>query len=93
LVHELESYHEPLLLVSHQAVLRLMYAYLMGKPRATAPKIEIPLHTVIRITYDGWNPPHEERFVLGPAAVGYKTDGTIAKDAQNNLCDGKDVCT
>lgn len=93
LVHELESYHEPLLLVSHQAVLRLMYAYLMGKPRSSAPKIEIPLHTVIRITYDGWNPPHEERFVLGPPALGYKTDGTITKDAQHNLCDGKDKCT
>ena len=53
LVHELESYHEPLLLVSHQAVLRLLYSYLMGKPRHQAPKVEIPLHTVIRITYDG----------------------------------------
>jgi len=30
LVHELESYHEPTLIVSHQAVLRLLYAYLMG---------------------------------------------------------------
>ncbi len=31
-----------------------MYAYLSGKPRALAPKIEIPLHTVIRFTYDGY---------------------------------------
>ena len=40
LVHEMESYREPLLLVSHQAVMRLLYAFLMGKPRASAPKIE-----------------------------------------------------
>ena len=73
LVHEIEMYHEPLLLVSHQAVLRLLYSYLMGAPRHIAPKLEIPLHTVIKITYDGWNPPHEERFVLGPDAV--KPDG------------------
>jgi len=59
---------------------------------ALVPKT-IPLHTVIRITYDGWNPPHEERFVLGPPALGYTTDGTITKDAQHNLCDGKDKCT
>jgi len=70
LVHELESYHEPLLLVSHQAVLRLLYAYLMGVPRSKAPKIDIPLHTVMKITYDGWNPPHEERFKLGPFQLG-----------------------
>jgi broad specificity phosphatase PhoE len=66
LVHEMESYHEPLLIVSHQATLRVLYAYLMGKPRSSAPKIEIPLHTVMKITYDGWNPPSEERFHLGP---------------------------
>ena len=36
LVHEMESYHEPLLIVSHQAVLRVLYAYLMGKPRSSA---------------------------------------------------------
>jgi len=89
LVHELESYHEPLLLVSHQAVLRLLYSYLMGKPRHQAPKVEIPLHTVIRITYDGWNPPYEERFVLGPTAKGIRNDGTIdegvLEDGQTNL--------
>ena len=50
LVHEMESYHEPLLIVSHQAVLRLLYAYLKGMPRSKAPKIEIPLHTVMKIT-------------------------------------------
>jgi broad specificity phosphatase PhoE len=78
LVHELESYHEPLVIVSHQAVLRLVYSYLKGYSRAKAPRIEIPLHTVIKITYDGWNPPHEERFFLGP-----KIDKT--QEGQQNL--------
>ena len=66
LVHELESYRERVLIVTHQAVLRLLYSYLMGKPRYTAPKLEIPLHTVMKITYDGWNDPRIERFFLGP---------------------------
>ena len=48
LMHELESYTEPLLIVSHQATLRMVYAYLTGKPRRDAPKMEIPLHTVIK---------------------------------------------
>ena len=70
----MESYHEPLLIVSHQAVLRVLYAYLMGKPRSSAPKIEIPLHTVMKITYDGWNPPSEERFYLGPEPIAIVPD-------------------
>ena len=69
LVHEMESYHEPVLIVSHQAVLRVLYAYLMGKPRKSAPKIDIPLHTIMKITYDGWNPPYEERCYLGPEPI------------------------
>jgi len=75
LVHEMESYHEPLLLVSHQAVLRVLYCYLMGKPRTSAPKLEIPLHSVMKITYDGWNPPSEERVWLGPKPPEPSDDG------------------
>eukprot|EP00746_Dinoflagellata_sp_MGD_P085429 gnl/MRDRNA2_/MRDRNA2_33815_c0_seq1.p1 gnl/MRDRNA2_/MRDRNA2_33815_c0~~gnl/MRDRNA2_/MRDRNA2_33815_c0_seq1.p1 ORF type:complete len:528 (-),score=91.45 gnl/MRDRNA2_/MRDRNA2_33815_c0_seq1:86-1669(-) len=54
LMHELESYNEPLLIVSHQATLRMVYAYLMGIDRNQAPKLDIPLHTVIKIQYDGY---------------------------------------
>ena len=59
LVHELESYEEPLLVVSHQATLRILYAYLTNRPRADAPKIAIPLHTLIKVTWDGWGNIHE----------------------------------
>jgi len=54
LMHELESYREPLLIVSHQATLRMLYAYLMGIDRTEAPRLDIPLHTVIKIEYDGF---------------------------------------
>jgi len=47
----------------------------MGKPRTQLTKVEVPLHTVTRITYDGWNPPYEERFFLGPDPVGLQDDG------------------
>mmetsp|Transcript_7714 Transcript_7714/g.22536 ORF Transcript_7714/g.22536 Transcript_7714/m.22536 type:complete len:558 (+) Transcript_7714:24-1697(+) len=66
LVHELESYREPTLIVSHQAVLRILYAYLMGYDRMHAPRIEIPLHTVIKLSYNGWSRCVEERVHLGP---------------------------
>ena len=58
-----------------QAVLRLLYSYLMGRPRTEATRLEIPLHTVIKITYDGWNPPREERFTLGPDPKDLEDDG------------------
>ena len=84
LVHEMESYREPLLIVSHQAVLRVLYAYLMAKPRSSAPKIEIPLHAVMKITYDGWNPPREERIYLGPEPLAM-VPGKPADDGQKHL--------
>merc|ERR1719161_3172036 len=62
LIHDLESYHEPLLIISHQATLRMVYAYLMGIDRRDAPRVDIPLHTVIKIEYDGWQTISEERF-------------------------------
>lgn len=66
LIHELESYHEPILIVSHQAVLRMLYAYLMGIDRMDAPRLAIPLHTVIKLTYDGWTQCVEQQIYLGP---------------------------
>jgi broad specificity phosphatase PhoE len=50
LVHELESYSEPVLIVGHQAVLRLIYAYFTGKPREACPRLSIPLNTIIKLT-------------------------------------------
>eukprot|EP00241_Pyramimonas_parkeae_P002424 CAMPEP_0114230552 /NCGR_PEP_ID=MMETSP0058-20121206/3535_1 /TAXON_ID=36894 /ORGANISM="Pyramimonas parkeae, CCMP726" /LENGTH=524 /DNA_ID=CAMNT_0001341769 /DNA_START=233 /DNA_END=1807 /DNA_ORIENTATION=+ len=66
LVHELESYTEPVLVVSHQATLRVIYSYFMDIDRELAPRQAIPLHTVIKITYDGWMNCSEEHFYLGP---------------------------
>ena len=63
---ELLSLEAPLLVVSHQATLRMVRGFLLGLKREDCPAYEIPLHTVMKITYDGWNPPSEERFILGP---------------------------
>jgi broad specificity phosphatase PhoE/predicted kinase len=60
---ELERQRSPVLIVAHQAVIRALYGYLMGKPQDECPYLEVPLHTVIQLTpteygYD------EERFAL-----------------------------
>lgn len=49
MVHEMERHREPLLIVAHQGILRLLYAYLMGLPREDAPYVSIPLNTVIKL--------------------------------------------
>ena len=46
LVQELESYQEPVLIVGHQGVLRLIYAYFTGMDRTEACNASIPLNTV-----------------------------------------------
>lgn len=50
LIQELESYQEPVLIVGHQGVLRLIYAYFTGMDRTEACNASIPLNTVIKLT-------------------------------------------
>ena len=52
------------MILSPQATLRIVYAYLTGQPRSEAPKIEIPLHTVIKIEWDGWRVLSETRYAF-----------------------------
>jgi len=49
-VVELERQTTPVLVVGHQAVLRVMYSYLMGTPREQCPHLHIPLHCLIQLT-------------------------------------------
>lgn len=47
---ELERYRTPVLVIAHRAVLRALYAYFQQLPRAEVPHVEMPLHTVIKLT-------------------------------------------
>ncbi len=49
LILELERIRRPLVIVGHQAVLRVLYAYLAGTPRERCPHLELPLHTVVEL--------------------------------------------
>jgi broad specificity phosphatase PhoE len=61
---ELERQRSPVLIVAHQAVIRVLYGYLMGKPQDECPYLQVPLHTVVQLrpTEYGYD---EERFALG----------------------------
>ncbi len=56
---ELERQRHPILIISHQAVLRALYGYLMGKPQADCPHLSIPLHTAVELAPTAYG--YEER--------------------------------
>jgi len=50
MAHEMERTQEPLLIIAHQGILRILYAYFMGLSREDAPYVNIPLNTLIKLT-------------------------------------------
>lgn len=73
IAHELERQRDPILVVAHQAILRVLYAYLMGMPREKCIDVSIPLNTVIKLTPTSFGC-EEERFVLVPHPEGITLD-------------------
>jgi len=59
----MQRHKDPILIVAHQAVLRVVYTYFMGLPREEATKKPIPLNTVIKLTPFAYHT-KEEHFVL-----------------------------
>jgi broad specificity phosphatase PhoE len=47
---ELMRHKDPVLIVSHQATLRVLYSYLTNKLPEECPEALIPLHTIICVT-------------------------------------------
>lgn len=64
-VFELERARDPIVVVAHQAVLRALYGYLQQIPPVRCPHLDMPLHTVIRLTPGPYGCA-EQRFSLGP---------------------------
>eukprot|EP00965_Chrysotila_dentata_P161517 5334433-Pleurochrysis_carterae.AAC.1 len=59
----MERQREPLLIIAHQAILRVLYSYFMEKPREQCVNASIPLNTVIKLTPTA-SGCYEERFYL-----------------------------
>jgi broad specificity phosphatase PhoE len=49
-ITELMRSDQPTLIVAHQAILRVLYAYLTNKSPYECPTLNIPLHVVIQVT-------------------------------------------
>eukprot|EP00939_MAST-03C_sp_MAST-3C-sp1_P001589 g1589.t1 len=64
-VLELERQEDPVLIIAHQGIHRMLYAYFKGMPRKDAPFVSIPLNTVIKLTPGAYTC-DEERMQLIP---------------------------
>lgn len=65
---ELERYRTPVLVIAHRAVLRAMIAYFQQLPIDDTPYVDVPLHTVIKLTPTAYGC-LEERVTLPPYDV------------------------
>ena len=78
IIMELER-SENVIVVTHQAVLRCIYAYYMNLPQEESPWTEVPLHTLIKLTPRAYRT-QEERFPAHiPAVSTFREKGTEAK--------------
>jgi len=64
IAHEIERLREPVVIIAHQAILRVLYAYFMGMPREQCIDVSIPLNTVIRLTPGAFGCEEERILVL-----------------------------
>ncbi|CAD6502948.1 BgTH12-02622 [Blumeria graminis f. sp. triticale] len=78
IIMELER-SENILIVTHQAILRCIYAYFMNKDHVKSPWMNVPLHTLIKLTPNAYGC-EVELFKTDIAAVStWRGKGSVAK--------------
>jgi 6-phosphofructo-2-kinase/fructose-2,6-biphosphatase 2 len=77
IIMELER-SENILIITHQAVLRCIYAYFMGSPQDKSPWMEVPLHTLIRLTPRAYKTEEERMHADVPAVSTWREKGSKA---------------
>ena len=77
IIMELER-SENILIVTHQAVLRCIYAYFMGSSQDKSPWMEVPLHCLIKLTPRAYKTEEERYFADVPAVSTWREKGSKA---------------
>lgn len=70
---------ENIIIVTHQAVLRCIYAYFMGSNQEKSPWMEVPLHTLIKLTPRAYGTVEERYSAKIPAVSTWRGKGSSAK--------------
>ncbi|KAK7977796.1 6-phosphofructo-2-kinase [Apiospora saccharicola] len=85
IIMELER-SEDIIIVTHQAILRCIYAYFMKKDQSASPWMNVPLHTLIKLTPRAYGT-EEQRFSADiPAVSTWRGKGSTAKH-ENPMAD------
>lgn len=74
IVIEMERHREPLLIVGHQGILRIIYGFYMGLSRAETPYVSIPLNVVVQLAPTPFECSAERHELY---------DGFVGEDGQN----------
>ena len=78
IIMELER-SENILIVTHQAVLRCIYAYFMKKSQEESPWMAVPLHTLIKLTPRAYGTEEQRYDAKIPAVSTWRGKGSVAK--------------
>ena len=96
-IMELER-QENVLIITHQAVLRCIYAYFMNVPKEESPWVSIPLHTLIKLEPRAYGTKVTRIKANIPAVSTYKEKGTShvgesssAKGSHNLLVNAPEI--
>lgn len=84
IIMELER-SENIIIVTHQAVLRCIYAYFMGSSQEKSPWMEVPLHTLIRLTPRAYGTIEDRWYAKVPAVSTWRGKGSSAKHQETDL--------
>lgn len=83
IIMELER-SENILIVTHQAVLRCIYAYFKNVPQEESPWMEVPLHTLIKLTPKAYSTQEEIYKANIPAVSTWRGKGSSAKHQETD---------
>lgn len=86
---EVERQRSPILIVAHNAVIRAIYAYFMGKSQEDCPYIDIPLHTVFKLTTRAYGV-EEQHF---PLEVAHTYQNKTPESGDSDGIDERPQCT
>jgi len=82
IIMELER-SENILIVTHQAVLRCIYAYFMNVEQEQSPWMEVPLHTLIHLTPRAYHTEEKRWKAAIPAVSTWRGKGSSAKHQES----------
>lgn len=93
IIMELER-QENILIITHQAVLRCIYAYFMNVPQEESPWMSIPLHTLIKLEPRAYGTKVTRIKANIPAVSTYKEKGTSqVGESSNKTTESRNLLT